>query len=54
MDEPKEMKQSRKLVTLEGPRKWTSWVRKLGISSNRLRGLVKRFGNSFGKIRKNA
>lgn len=52
MDNLKKVRQDRKKINPEERWERSYWSKKLGVSGEKLRELVKRFGNSASKIRK--
>lgn len=52
MDNLKKVKQDRKRINPEERWERSYWSKKLGISADKLRDYVKRFGNSVSKARR--
>jgi Protein of unknown function (DUF3606) len=52
MDDLRKLSLDRKRINVQEKWERSYWTKKLGISSNRLRELVKRFGTSVSKVRK--
>lgn len=54
MDDLKKTKQDRKRINPEESWERSYWTRKLGVSSGRLKEIIKRVGNSVSKVRKSS
>lgn len=52
MDNLKKVKRDRKFINPEERWERSYWGKKLGVSGDKLRELVKRFGNRVSKVRK--